>query len=136
MCWQMIACGANGLVFYSSSGIRNRSGKDVEKNYKVLSDVVGEFAGLTDILLLDPSTVGFRTGLKEEVLPVRLWDGNGMTYALVVNSTDAPVKVRLETDVRFASVSTVFGSASATVSDGIVETTLGPWDQILVRLDR
>ena len=136
MCWQMIACGANGLVFYSSSGIRTRSGKDVEKNYKVLSDVVGEFAGLTDILVADPSVVRFRTGLKEDVLPVRFWDANGATYALVVNSTDAAVKARVETDTCFSSASAVFGSASVSVSGKVVETALGPWDQVLIRLGR
>ena len=133
MSWQMIACGANGLIYYAFHNIRKNSGADYEKNWSAVKTVASEIASRLDVLLSDPGPAA-KCGIDAARLPVRTWRRGEETFVLAVNATPDAVSAEIVPDGSYSLCKTLFG-ASANLSDNNrLSINLPPWGQTLVEL--
>ena len=94
--WAHIACGANGLLGYTYSALRDKKHvkrDDFPRYWKSICDAYADVKRLSDVLLSDPFAV---TGGTIHT-PVRAWQKDGKVYVLACNAkaetTDVTVKL-------------------------------------------
>ena len=131
MSWQMIACGANGLIYYAFHNIRANSGADYERNWSAVKTVAAEIARHIDIFLAEPGS-SLACNIDEAKLPVRTWRRGGKTFVLAVNATPNESAAELAAD-GFSSSKPLFGTP-AVLSNGRLTATLPPWGISLAEL--
>ena len=124
MSWQMIACGANGLIYYAFHNIRANSGADYERNWSAVKAVATEIARHIDIFLAEPGPT-LACDIEEAKLPVRTWQRSDETFVLTVNATPNEMTAKLTAD-RFSTGKTLLGT-SAVLSNGKLAVSLPPW---------
>ena len=108
MAWQCIACGANGLVFYSYFDLyKEPNGEPFARRWAEVCAVAQEVKDQIPVLLATGPAPSV-SGVPRE-LAVRTWGKDGAAYVLVVNTTDEPRTAALELSKPFAAAQRVFG---------------------------
>ena len=134
MCWQCIACGANGLVMYSWFDLwKEPNGVPFAQRWAEVCRVGQEIKEQIPVLLAvgpAPSVSG-----APDELAVRTWGKDGAAYVLVVNTTDKPFSASLTLSKPFAAATAVFGPAPK-LSGTSLGLALAPLEPALVRLTR
>lgn len=96
MCWQHIACGANGLMGYcydTMARLRKTDAAEADRRWKAMRKVFGEIKSASDVLLsVEPAPS--IAGCPPE-LAVRMWRKDGRVWLLACNTTASPRKDRL-----------------------------------------
>ena len=133
MAWQMVASGANGLLFYSFHNIRKDSGDDYERNWSAVKTVASELARFSAVFLLDPGPDA-ACAVPAAKLPVRTWRGGDAIFVLAANATPECIAATIALEGARTSCETLFGSSAAIAPDGRVALDLPPWGVALVRL--
>ena len=121
MTWQGIACGANGIIFYSYSTIRkNTKGDEFEKAWGDTCDVAFEIKKMEDVLLSDDVTEEFAAGCKtlSRYLPVRFYRRDGKIWMLAVNATREAMKSRIDMPSSCRDLVTALGVGASLAPDG------------------
>ena len=94
--WCHIAGGANGLIGYTFSAIRqekSRGAKDFETHWKSICAAYADVKRLTPVLLsIEPVP---RAPSVPPETPVRLWRKDGILYVLACNARDVPATVEV-----------------------------------------
>jgi hypothetical protein len=130
MTWQGIACGANGIIFYSYSTVRkNTEGSEFEKAWGDTCDVAHEVKKMEDVLLSDDVTGEFAEGCASlpKYLPVRFYRHEGRVWMLAVNATREPMKSMINTPSPCRNLRTVLGGGATVLPDGrSIELDLPP----------
>ncbi|MBO7685651.1 MAG: hypothetical protein J6V72_04670, partial [Kiritimatiellae bacterium] len=134
MCWQCIACGANGLVMYSWFDLwKEPNGVPFAQRWAEVCRVGQEIKEQIPVLLAvgpAPTVSGAPTELA-----VRTWGKDGAAYVLVVNTTDKPFTAALTLSEPFAAAQRVFGPEPK-LSGASLGLALAPLEPALVRLTR
>ena len=134
MCWQCIACGANGLVMYSWFDLwKEPNGVPFAQRWAEVCRVGQEIKEQIPVLLAAgpaPSVSG-----APEELAVRTWGKDGAAYVLVVNTTGEPRTASLTLSEPFAAAQRVFGPEPKLVG-ALLGLALAPLEPALVRLTR
>ena len=134
MCWQCIACGANGLVMYSWFDLwKEPNGVPFAQRWAEVCRVGQEIKEQIPVLLATgpaPSVSG-----APEELAVRMWGKDGAAYVLVVNTTDKPFTASLTLSEPFSAAQRVFGPEPKLVGASL-GLALAPLEPALVRLNR
>lgn len=134
MCWQCIACGANGLVMYSWFDLwKEPNGVPFAQRWAEVCRVAQEIKDQFPVLLSTgpaPSVSG-----APDELAVRTWGKDGAAYVLVVNTTDKPFSASLTLSDPFAAATTVFGPEPKLAGTSL-GLALSPLEPALVRLTR
>ena len=121
MTWQGIACGANGVIFYSYSSIRNNTkGEEFEKVWGDTCDVAFEVKKMEDVLLSDDATAEFAAACEKlpAYMPVRFYRHDGRVWMLVVNATREAMKGSLPVGSPCRDLKAVLGAGVACAPDG------------------
>ena len=134
MCWQCIACGANGLVMYSWFDLwKEPNGVPFAQRWAEVCRVGQEIKDQFPVLLAAgpaPSVSG-----APDELAVRTWGKDGAAYVLVVNTTDKPFSASLTLSDPFAAATAVFGPEPKLAGTSL-GLALSPLEPALVRLTR
>ena len=136
MSWQMIASGANGLIYYAFHNIRANSGADYAGNWSSVKAVVSEIARFVDVFLCDPGPADAGS-VDDPTTCVRTWRRGGETFVLAVNAS-SKWKTGLTcfplAENREAICQTLLG-APARLEPGVrVAADIPPWGMTLFRL--
>ena len=134
MCWQCIACGANGLVMYSWFDLwKEPNGVPFAQRWAEVCRVGQEIKEQIPVLLATgpaPSVSG-----APDELAVRTWGKDGAAYVLVVNTTGEPRTASLTLSEPFAAAQSVIGPEPKLVGASL-GLALAPLEPALVRLNR
>ena len=121
MTWQGIACGANGIVFYSYSSIRkNTKGEEFEKAWGDTCDVAFEVKKMEETLLADDATGSFAAACAKlpSYMPVRFYRNGGKVWMLLVNATREARKGMVSLGSPCRGLDTVLGGGVTASADG------------------
>jgi len=133
MSWQMIACGANGLIYYAFHQMRLNCGEDFPRDWAAVKIVASEVARHADVLMSEPGPA-FKSDVHESFLPVRTWQRGGEAFVLAVNATPKRAAAKVVVDGSWKTCSPMFGT-SANLQDGnSLAFDLPPWGISLLRL--
>ena len=127
MGWQMIANGANGVIYYCLGTMLVRmKPTEFEESWAGLCEISKEMARFIPVLLSDedaPSVTGFAKGTSG-----RCWKKDGKTCLLVVNETREKIRTDLTLGASFSSVRPVMGAdeCRAEFRDGKLAVGLKP----------
>ena len=135
MGWQSIACGANGLVYYSYSDMKRMDHKTpLEKSWGDLASVLEEIGRFAPVLLLgdEPPPVT----CSNEVVRVRSWRDGDKVYVLAVNTTSERQVVSVGVSGGCKAATAELGSSPTVGPDGTVSSELEPMAAAMWRLDR
>ena len=124
MSWQMVACGANGLVYYAFHQMRKNCGADFPRDWAAVKNVASEIARYADIFLADPGPEVFGDVLG---LHVRTWRKDGETFVLAVNATPKPMVANLPLDRKYGADSIIFGVTARLDGGNRLMVDLPPW---------
>ena len=133
MSWQMVACGANGLIYYAFHQMRRKCGADFPRDWAAVKKVASEIAKHTDIFLADPGPAVACDAL-ETGLCVRSWRRGGETYILAVNATPKPLASDLTVEGAYAATELLFGESVSLVGGNRLAASLSPWGISFVRI--
>ena len=138
MCWQCIACGANGLVMYSWFDLwKEPNGVPFARRWAEVCRVGEEIKRYIPVLLSDELS-GFARPAMDSAdgpLSVRVWRHEGDMWLLAVNSSDKPLDAQIDLSEKCASAAAAFGPVPKLVEDGRKLTVpLTPLEPALVRL--
>ena len=139
MCWQCIACGANGLVLYSWFDLKKEpSGVSFEKRWAECCRVGAEIRAFESVLLADTAS-GFAhatTSQKGDALCVRAWRKDGKIWILAVNVSEKPIDAKLALAERCAAAAAAFGpSPRLSSGERAFSLALEPLEPALVKID-
>ena len=132
MVWQGVANGANGIIAYSYSGLRqNLKGAAFDKAWADACAFVFEVKKMEPVLLSDDLP------LKEADLPdgisVRAWRSKGRCWYLVVNGTRERMSASVPIPVRGAKFRTVLGRGATLSADEMsLDCDFGPLEYAFV----
>ena len=120
MNWCHIAGGANGLIGYTFSALRNekkRGTADFEKNWKSVCAAYADVKRLVPVLLsVEPAP---RAPSTPPETPVRIWRKDGKLYVLACNAGTEPAKVEVALGAeRFALEGVEIGAADLVAAKG------------------
>ena len=136
MTWQSVACGANGIVFYSYSAIF-KDEKDPTKAAEYWADTCGaasEVKKFEDVLLADDFPVS-REGVPEFVV-VRAWHHVGRDWYLVVNATRDRQTAKIPLNRYAVTLRTALGSGVSLSADGTaLDCAFGPMEYAFVEIE-
>ena len=138
MCWQCIACGANGLVMYSWFDLwKEPNGVPFATRWAEVCRVGEEIKKFISVLLAD-ELCGFAHPVADAPdgpLCVRAWRHEGETWLLVVNSSDKPLDAQIGLSETCASAAAAFGPAPKLAEDGRKLTVpLAPLEPAFIRI--
>ena len=133
MTWQMIASGANGLIYYAFHQMRRNSGKDFPAYWAAVKSVAADVARFADVLVSDPGPDA-KANLPPHQMPVRTWRKGDVVFVLAVNATDKPVEAELSLPATCSGAEAVFGESVSVRVDGGISAHLPPWRHTLARL--
>jgi hypothetical protein len=120
MTWQMIAGGANGIVYYSYSQMKDIY-EDIDDRidcyWMKVCAAAAEVRAYERVLLADGDAPTLASSSGD--LVCRSWrDGEGRTYVLAVNITDRPLKAQVTLGEPFAKAEmSEFGPAPVLEGD-------------------
>ena len=134
MSWQMIAGGANGLIYYAFHQMRRNAGADFPRYWADVKAVAREVDQYAVVLLGDPGPET-TCALPARMLPVRTWRKSGDVWLLAVNATAKPATAEVAVAGTYGMCQTVFGGQAERTPDGKLSLRLEPWDAILVRMN-
>ena len=129
MNWCHIAGGANGLIGYTYSAIRqekNRGAADFEKHWKSVCAAYADVKRLIPVLLsVEPAP---RAPEMPDETPVRIWRKDGRLYVLACNAGKETAKVEVDLGAApFMLEGVEIGAADfVAVKDGLLVFTLPP----------
>ena len=125
MAWQCVVAGANGLVFFSFSGLQKEAhGLKFEKAWADVCEVGREIREYIPVLLSVepvPAVAGAPDGLG-----VRGWRRDGEIWLLAVNAQDAPAEATLSLSEDFSSVRAAFGPEAEKAGPRALRVSLAP----------
>jgi len=137
MGWQMIANGANAVVYYClGTMLVKMKPAEFEESWAGLCEISKEMARFVPVFLSDdeaPSASGFAKGTSG-----RCWTKDGKTYLLVVNETREPIRTELKLSSAFSSVKPVLGDEEcrAEFRDGKLAVGLKPIGVTMLELQK
>ena len=107
-CWQEIAVGSNGIIFYSFSQLMNCRDSESEKEayFRRTCNVAKEIRDMIPILTLEPGPAVLG---KPKRVRVRTWRDGSAAYALVCNTHPEPRKGKVRIEGDWKSARSVFG---------------------------
>lgn len=131
-CWQKIAVGANGLIFYSYSQLLNSpdSEEGKEQNFRTVCKVAEEFRDLTGVLTLEPGPSVIE---KPKRVRVRTWKDKDAVYALVCNTHPEERKGVLQIEGTWSDCSSIMGEG-VKLSGKFLKLDMAPLGVAMVRL--
>lgn len=131
-CWQTVAVGANGLIFYSYSQLLNSPDSDCEKerNFRTACAVGKEFVDMSQIITLPP---GPRVVKTPKRVRVRTWRDGDAAYALVCNTHPERRKGAVRIDGAWSSCGPVMGEG-VKLDGGALKLDMEPLGVTIVRL--
>ena len=97
MSWQMIAAGANGLIYYAFHQMRQHAGENFTTYWADLRTIVGEIERSKPILLAGDVPPIFSCTVPVGRLPVRLFAEGHRLWLLAANAADEPVRATVTT---------------------------------------
>ena len=106
MAWQMIAGGANGLLFYSIGeqlAVKEKPGYSFDEAWKITCETAADVKRWERVLLSDEPAPAVSDVPK--TLAARAWRLEGKTYLLVCNLTHEPVQGTVSVDGKKIAVS-------------------------------
>ena len=138
MCWQCIACGANGLVMYSWFDLwKEPNGVPFATRWAEVCRVGEEIKKFIPVLLAD-ELCGFARPVEDASdgpLCVRAWRHEGETWLPAVNSSDKPLDAQIDLSEKCAVASAAFGPVAKLAEDGCRLTVpLAPLEPAFIRL--
>jgi len=134
MAWQCIAGGANGLIFYSWFDLQKMDGVDpVARRWPEVKVMAEEIKKFSPILLSVEPIPGCEVKCPAEVA-WRLYQMDGRTYAVVVNSSNQPLSGTLQLSRKISTVETVMGKIETSVKDNKVSFRLGALEPAILSL--
>ena len=151
MCWQCIACGANGLVMYSFFDLEKQpNGDEFERRWAECCRVGEEIRAQFPVLLSDEGYgrrivggIAYTSPDKDWKGPkypmsVRTWVKDGVPYVLVVNGYDEARQVTISLVLRrYCGATSVFGPEPRLEHDklfDLLRLDLAPLEPAFVRL--
>ncbi|MBR1587433.1 MAG: hypothetical protein IJ658_03815 [Kiritimatiellae bacterium] len=138
MCWQCIACGANGLVMYSWFDLwKEPNGVPFARRWAEVCRVGEEIRKFIPVLLADELSGFARPAADSSDGPlcVRAWRHEGETWLLAVNSSDKPLDAQVALSDKCSAATAAFGPAPKLVDGGRkLAVPLGPLEPALVRV--
>ena len=131
MAWQCIAGGANGLVWYSFTGLQSEKvSMPFEKSWADVVAMVGEIRSHESVLLADR---GPDIPAPADCL-LRTWSKDGKVFLLVVNLAADMRTINLEMPVACGKANVLFGPAAS--SDGrVLSLSLGSCEPAMYGLE-
>ena len=115
MTWQGIAAGANGVCSFSFKHLQKKlKGEERRRAWEDVISVAREVKSFEKVLLSAGSPIA--VGEVPDALQVRIYDCDGVPWALVVNRNDKPVKAKFALPRKFKRMTLVAGKGVS--SDG------------------
>ena len=137
MTWQSIACGANGVIYYSFGQVMRRSRDGSEDSFTNAWARVKSAAAEVkkyEAVLLSAETPPVVSGATEAVA-TRAWRHEGFIYLLAVNCTREPQSVSLSLSEPMELVSSEFGAVPR-VNNTAIGVDLTPIGHVMMKLKR
>ena len=151
MCWQCIACGANGLVMYSFFDLEKQpNGDEFERRWAECCRVGEEIRAQFPVLLSDEDYgrrivggIGYMAPDKDwkgpkSPISLRTWVKDGVPYVLVVNGCDKAQHLTISLVLRrYSGATSVFGPEPRLEHDKlfhVLRLDLAPLEPAFVRL--
>lgn len=135
MTWQMLACGANGIIYYAFHQMRRNAKENFGAYWTMTKRLAGEVKRFEKVFLSGDEPPAFGSPLPEKELPVRLFRDGKTVYALAANATDKPVAADVRISAAVNRAETLFGSEATMVRPGTLHLEIPAWGESLVRCD-
>ena len=135
MTWQGIACGANGIVFFSYRTIRvyAKKGEEYDNAWGDVCSVANEVKRMESVLLSDGLPM-MRNELPEAIV-ARAWRHAGADWYLVVNATRERACGMLRLGHPVTGAKTVLGGGASLSPDGMaLVCSFAPLEYAFVRI--
>jgi hypothetical protein len=134
MAWQCIAGGANGLIFYSWFDMKNMDKVDpFDKRWKEVSEMATEIKKFIPVLLSVDSTPVYKVN-KPETVACRLYNYQGNSYLVAVNSSQKTVEVKFEFEKLFGNAEALMGKNSLKLNGKELKLVLAPLEPKMIKL--
>ena len=134
MSWQMLANGANGLIYFGYHQVRLNGGERFDEYWKALKNVATEIRRFFPIFLAPDEPPVFVSDRKASEVPVRLFRNRDTVYLLAANSSKKGRRVRVSVAGSFVLNETLFGAKAGQGADGCVEVDLPGYGYSLLRM--
>jgi len=135
MAWQCIAAGANGLVFYSYSDLHKTHGNEpFEKRWADVTTMAAEIKRFMPILLSPVAAAPPAWSDAPETVAWRLYEKDGKTYLLAVNSGDEPASAVLRFAKSWAGSERLMGGKNAECVGDTIRLSFEPLEPKLLCL--
>ncbi|MBR5840883.1 MAG: carbohydrate binding domain-containing protein [Victivallales bacterium] len=118
MSWQAIVNGANGLIYYSFFDLRKPMVKiPFEESFGRVCRVAAEIKPFIPVIMsIEPAPTAKL--VKGDNVDIRIWNYEGATYLLAVNSEKEAVAAEVSLGKAFAEASNVLGTKGGVTLDG------------------
>lgn len=138
MTWQMIAGGANGIIYYSYSQMKDTY-EDIDDHaacyFEKVCAAAAEVRAYERVLLSGGDAPKAKSSSGDVVC--RSWrDDGGRTYLLVVNTLAAPASAKIALSEKFAKIETAEFATSPALDGDTVSCELPPLAYVMLRLGK
>ena len=138
MTWQMIAGGANGIVYYSYSQMKDTY-EDIDDRadcyFEKVCSAAAEVRAYERVLLSGGDAPAAKSSSGDVVC--RTWrDDGGRTYLLVVNTREAQASAKISLSEKFARIETAEFASKPSLDGDVVSCELPPLAYMMLRLGK
>lgn len=135
MSWQMIAAGANGLIYYAFHQMRRHSQGDFDRQWADLRSVVWEIRRYERILLAGSPPPPFFCKTPAEKLPIRIFAEGRKIWVLLAEASGEPATAEVQMPGVTMSVKGIVGDVfGCSAAKDRLTVGLPPWGFGIVRI--